>query len=79
MSFGDGDGDGEDEDFVEELDLDSMHWFAGEHGEHAPVRHAIALHRDEALPRPGRTGEVEGEVEVGPSVRVRFRVRWQLG
>jgi len=77
VSFGGG--EDEDEDFVEELDLDNMHWFAGEHGEHAPARHATALHRDEALSRPERTGEVEGEVEVGPSVRVRFRVRWQLG
>lgn len=79
VSFGGGGGD-EDEDFVEELDLDSMRWFAGEPDDRAHPGHPIALPRDGALPEPGmRAGEVEGEVEVGPTTRVRWRVRWQLG
>lgn len=84
VSFGGADCDDENEDeaddFVEELDHDSVHWFAGEHEHDAHARHALAPTRDGALPDLTlRAGEVEGEVEVGPTVRVRWRVRWQLG
>ncbi len=84
VSFGGADCDDETneneaDDFVEELDHDSMHWFAGEH-EHDAHARQVAVARDGALPDLTlRAGEVEGEVEVGPSVRVRWRVRWQLG
>jgi hypothetical protein len=79
VSFGGHGDDDEAEGFIEEMDAESARWFAGEPDEQPPARTAVVAPRSEAAPDPAlRSGEVDGEVEVG-AARVRFRVRWRVG
>jgi hypothetical protein len=79
VSFGGHGDDDEAEGFIEEMDPESARWFAGEPDELPPARTAVVAPRSEAAPDPAlRSGEVDGEVEVG-AARVRWRVRWRVG